>query len=667
MTILSNLGGEASLKNYLMCLPHGAGRKRIVDRSNKVVHVQGLVGAEGWLHRNNSFLCLHYHLERGPGENWTVSPVHLKEKQTFPSDMTPEMFHELGESNMQIGIFIRKGKAGTGKAGRDTLVESLRTLLMNGSNHGTSFEEFVKFCFGIRLELYVEQRTWKKLPPTIQKQVVAFSHLIEDHTLRRFTICNRQAYHALVHNGNLPRKSPLYFVATRDSFSHSLVGIDAKTSQIVYREGGEPICGFSSEFKAIDWYFANDLPAGFNKTDYPADEKTGLYPVGLRTYIGVFSRETLKKYEDKMDEIYLKSTQETTSGTTSYPRRILPETCHHTAKRRSLDKISRTKMFFNARYLWTAEQLGELDSDIARGVRVDVSRGPRWMRTDLEQTLVDHEILETGFVNSFACNIYHDGSEGLGQHYDDIDRFEHPVVSVRLFSDSRLSFGCKLYGFSNGLFTLPMPRGGVTVMRQGGYASTQSKHCIRPADMEGKSGVLLLRHIHQVVLDEAFELEVEDITSYMSSVTFDDDGTPWLKPRGLRESFLEKQRQKEVAHVLEKIIRGVEKGQRTVNIRKDVIVRKQRRTTYEKPEMVCSYVLNDIIRRICAEERYRKRQIKERKQCKSCLDWVVDVVSYARGDEQLCQKFYEGRQRELRMRNCRLVLNRIIRQIEKGN
>ena len=55
-------------------------------------------------------------------------------------------------------------------------------------------------------------------------------------------------------------------------------------------------------------------------------------------------------------------------------------------------------------------------------------------------------MLPAGFVNSAALNVYHDGSEGIQSHYDDAARFERPVVSLRLFSDSRLSFGTQLYG-----------------------------------------------------------------------------------------------------------------------------------------------------------------------------------------------------------------------------
>lgn len=50
-------------------------------------------------------------------------------------------------------------------------------------------------------------------------------------------------------------------------------------------------------------------------------------------------------------------------------------------------------------------------------------------------------VIDPNFVNSIAMNVYHDGTEGLAQHYDDATRFKQPIFTVRLFSDSRLSFG----------------------------------------------------------------------------------------------------------------------------------------------------------------------------------------------------------------------------------
>jgi len=75
--------------------------------------------------------------------------------------------------------------------------------------------------------------------------------------------------------------------------------------------------------------------------------------------------------------------------------------------------LKRTKFFFGYRYMWTKNQLSEPFAHVAAGVRGDVSRAPLWMKTMLEDPLVEAAIVEEHFLNSFALNVYHDGSEGL--------------------------------------------------------------------------------------------------------------------------------------------------------------------------------------------------------------------------------------------------------------
>lgn len=68
------------------------------------------------------------------------------------------------------------------------------------------------------------------------------------------------------------------------------------------------------------------------------------------------------------------------------------------------------------------------------------------MRTSVEAPLVGSKLVQPDFFNQFALNIYHDGSEGLNQHYDDAFRFKQPIYSLRIFSEARLSFGSQYYG-----------------------------------------------------------------------------------------------------------------------------------------------------------------------------------------------------------------------------
>ena len=71
-------------------------------------------------------------------------------------------------------------------------------------------------------------------------------------------------------------------------------------------------------------------------------------------------------------------------------------------------------------------------------------------------------------------------------------------------SDGRLSFGSQFYGFCNGAFIIPLPRGCICVMNENSYAANGVKHCVRPCDMSGKSAAIIMRQMHhQVVVNFA--------------------------------------------------------------------------------------------------------------------------------------------------------------------
>lgn len=90
------------------------------------------------------------------------------------------------------------------------------------------------------------------------------------------------------------------------------------------------------------------------------------------------------------------------------------------------NKIKRTKFFFGYRYMWTRCQLAEPGSYVGAGVRKDVAPPPRWTETIIN-SLVDSSLVEKDFINSIAINVYHDGKEGLAQHFDDAVRFKQVI------------------------------------------------------------------------------------------------------------------------------------------------------------------------------------------------------------------------------------------------
>jgi hypothetical protein len=148
----------------------------------------------------------------------------------------------------------------------------------------------------------------------------------------------------------------------------------------------------------------------------------------VTTYENFYTHEEMKNMERMIEETEKKS----------LVNAFLPMTAQKTF---SGNTLKRTKFFFGFRYMWTKTQLQEPLSNVAAGVRADVSQAPVWMKSVLEEPLVQSRIIEKDFINSIALNVYHDGSEGLAQHFDDATRFKQPIYTVRLFSDSRLSFG----------------------------------------------------------------------------------------------------------------------------------------------------------------------------------------------------------------------------------
>lgn len=92
-------------------------------------------------------------------------------------------------------------------------------------------------------------------------------------------------------------------------------------------------------------------------------------------------------------------------------------------------KIKRTKFFFGYRYMWTRSQLSEPCSYVGAGVRKDVARAPEWTNK-ISDAMVKENMVENDFINSIAINVYHDGKEGLAQHFDDAVRFKQVNIEI---------------------------------------------------------------------------------------------------------------------------------------------------------------------------------------------------------------------------------------------
>mmetsp|Transcript_9265 Transcript_9265/g.17714 ORF Transcript_9265/g.17714 Transcript_9265/m.17714 type:complete len:991 (-) Transcript_9265:928-3900(-) len=302
----------------------------------------------------------------------------------------------------------------------------------------------------------------------------------------------------------------LYLINTRDSFSYDLI---VKETEL---EAG------SRKFVKKEYFFDQaDIPKSFKEWKEYLNED-GLVKVGVTTYEGFFAESELKVMEGYardteeqfLNGAFLANTAQPTYGAGGH--------------------IKRTKFFFGLRYMWSACQLAERHSSVAAGVRLDVSRPAPWMRDCLEAPLVEGGILEANFINSFAMNIYHDGTEGLAQHFDDAVRFKQPIYTVKLGSDSRLSFGSQFYGFCNGAFSVPCPRGCICVLEEFSFAANGAKHCVRPCDLSGRSITMILRQIHPKIYKEAVRYDLEvDLPTWFSCLSLDDEAVSYAEQKNL--------------------------------------------------------------------------------------------------------------------------------------
>eukprot|EP00924_Labyrinthula_sp_SR-Ha-C_P007156 snap_masked-scaffold_8-processed-gene-10.18-mRNA-1 protein AED:1.00 eAED:1.00 QI:0/-1/0/0/-1/1/1/0/924 len=341
---------------------------------------------------------------------------------------------------------------------------------------------------------------------------------------------------------------PMKLFHKRDCFSHSLLGLNLRTAKIIYPD--EELSQVSEDelkVKTIEWCFTEDnLPEDYQVKQAPWEvycnrrqRKIKLYSFGVRTHVNVFTENELKEIEDNVDSVEetfstsLKELQQEKVNDKLASVQRLNNTLHVST---SFNRKTRIKMFFKYRYIWAGQRSKEEiafnnRTHFAQGIRADAIPAPSFMKGVLDHVVKKgvlrprssicteaqnsdymvncvvndmvnfFEKRELGYVvpvsdvNSFAVNVYHDSSTGLSQHFDDADRFGRHIVSLRLFSDSRLSFGCQGLGFLNGLCIVDMPRGSIQVLDNESYAGRKVKHSVRPADLTGKNGVLLLREI----------------------------------------------------------------------------------------------------------------------------------------------------------------------------
>jgi len=339
-------------------------------------------------------------------------------------------------------------------------ISNLSELKDSNIQIGLTMKKSEKERLQIRLEFYIQSNLWMSLSDVEKCEIKYLQLLTEDwmnYTLERQKKPSPQLTHV------------------RDSI------------QIKLLKRSTTVCNNNQKYSKIEWF----LPSSYKKLVeqetiiIQADDigEVEAFPIGLVTICDLFSEDQLNDVESKINQLNLESQKRSFQR---YPNTRQPTIKH--------SKLVRTKFFFGSRYLWPGNNTNE------KGIRTDVAPPPSWIKDIVEEQLTESSIIPPNWVNQYSTNIYHDGSMGIQSHFDDADKFERPIASLRLFTASRLCFGAEGIGMSNVLFFVPLPRGCVTLMGPG-FASDGIKHCIRSCDISGKSASILLRRVHPHLLE----------------------------------------------------------------------------------------------------------------------------------------------------------------------
>jgi len=333
------------------------------------------------------------------------------------------------------------------------------------------------------------------------------------------------------------------------------------------------------------------------------------------------------------------------------------------------DTASRTKYFFGARYLWTANHKANSQYHLANGIRMDVNTIPNFIVRDVvprysllprcwpqndqkpqkgtraqkkrnDKSGGDSEspLASNDFINSAAINIYHDGREGLAQHFDDASRFCRPVISLRLFSDCRLTFGGSGFTASNAACVIPMPRGCVTVLEPSSYAADAIKHCVRACDMTKRSAVLIVRRIHPELLQQASKLYLNETTEQLAAMDLNAAGKDWKYTRYHETEVVDSQsgkgcssrkrarleataNLKAVKSTLKSLISKVVQAEKA-----RVLSNRERKQERSMEKKLVRQVVKSLVSTVVAKERAIAKEAREARVVQCCVRKMVRVV-----------------------------------------
>lgn len=281
------------------------------------------------------------------------------------------------------------------------------------------------------------------------------------------------------------------------------------------------------------------------------EPKSGTPPLSASSHLKVFTDEQLRAHEawlqqvfraldeGKFDALPAGVDKDETASTQA-------ASAEHGAKRsrKSPAGTGRTKLFFGYAYEYGPQRdAGDQLFEPSAGVSAATWPIPEHITKNVLPRLAEvGAIPGVDWVTAVAVNRYAPNSRGLGAHVDSPSRFERPIVSLRLLSDARLTYGPDGQGATSPEFRLPHPRNTVLVLHAGGYAADGTTHAVRSDDLTGdESASLIARRFceapataaEQLLLDAAQKRPAWQLLSGVSGMTKSDAARYALGMSGL--------------------------------------------------------------------------------------------------------------------------------------
>ncbi|XP_026676084.1 uncharacterized protein LOC103504852 [Diaphorina citri] len=156
----------------------------------------------------------------------------------------------------------------------------------------------------------------------------------------------------------------------------------------------------------------------------------------------------------------------------------------------------RNKYFFGEGYTYGSQLVRKGLGNERLYPEGEVDPIPAWIQSLVITKLEQMGVVPPNYINSAVINDYQPGG-CIVSHIDPPHIFDRPIISLSLFSDSALCFGCK-FNFkpirvSEPVLYLPVQRGCVTLLRD--FAANGITHCVRPQDTQHRRAVILLRRV----------------------------------------------------------------------------------------------------------------------------------------------------------------------------